>query len=163
MFLWFPVLDLARAPRRTARKKGSGYENSSGLDSFSYPEPILRAVNGARQGALAKSISNWHLIGHNEGCCSNTGYILLPCFYGIRLWIWPEPLVAPRVRRALGTRMVWIIPGLLRAISAEALGTRLRMRWLPNLVPRVFLRTARGEGKTLVSAGHVSPRFRVIN
>ena len=29
MFLWFPVLDLARAPRRTARKKGSGYENES--------------------------------------------------------------------------------------------------------------------------------------
>ena len=27
MFLWFPVLDLARAPRRTGRKKGSGYEN----------------------------------------------------------------------------------------------------------------------------------------
>jgi hypothetical protein len=69
---------------------------------FSYPEPFLRAV---RRGALAKSISNWHLIGHNGGCCSNTGYILLPCFYGIRLWIWPEPLVAPRVRRALGTRM----------------------------------------------------------
>jgi hypothetical protein len=58
-----------------------------------------------RRGALAKSISNWHLIGHNEGYCSNTGYILLPCFYGTRLWIWPEPLVAPRVRRALGTRM----------------------------------------------------------
>ena len=31
MFLWYPVLDLARAPRRTARKKGSGYEN--GRDS----------------------------------------------------------------------------------------------------------------------------------
>ena len=30
MFLWFPVLDLARAPRRTARKKGSGYENELG-------------------------------------------------------------------------------------------------------------------------------------
>jgi hypothetical protein len=29
MFLWFPVLDLARAPRRTARKKGSGYENAA--------------------------------------------------------------------------------------------------------------------------------------
>ena len=29
MFLWYPVLDLARAPRRTARKKGSGYENAS--------------------------------------------------------------------------------------------------------------------------------------
>ena len=72
---------------------------------FSYPEPFLRAVNGARRGALAKSISNWHLIGYNEGYCSNNGYILLPCFHGIRLWIWPEPLVAPRVRRALGTRM----------------------------------------------------------
>ena len=24
----------------------------------------------------------------------------------VRIWIWPEPLVAPRVRRALGTRMV---------------------------------------------------------
>jgi hypothetical protein len=23
----------------------------------------------------------------------------------VRIWIWPEPLVAPRVRRALGTRM----------------------------------------------------------
>jgi hypothetical protein len=31
--------------------------------------------------------------------------VFLPCFCGIRLWIWPEPLVAPRVRRALGTRM----------------------------------------------------------
>ena len=76
-----------------------------GLWPFSYPEPFLRAVNGARQGALAKSISNWHLIGYNEGYCSNNVYILLPCFYGIRFWIWPEPLVAPRVRRALGTRM----------------------------------------------------------
>ena len=80
-------------------------ERDEGLWPFSYPEPFLRAVNGARQGALAKSISNWHLIGYNEGYCSNTGYILLPCFHGIRLWIWPEPLVAPRVRRALGTRM----------------------------------------------------------
>jgi hypothetical protein len=24
MFLWYPVMDLARAPRRTARKKGLG-------------------------------------------------------------------------------------------------------------------------------------------
>ena len=75
------------------------------LHAFSYPEPFLRAVNRARRGALAKSISNWHLIGYNEGYCSNTRYILLPCFYGIRFWIWPEPLVAPGVRRALGTRM----------------------------------------------------------
>jgi hypothetical protein len=27
---------------------------------FSYPEPFLRAVNGARQGALAKSITGYH-------------------------------------------------------------------------------------------------------
>jgi hypothetical protein len=28
MFSWYPVMDLARAPRRAARKKGSGYENA---------------------------------------------------------------------------------------------------------------------------------------
>jgi hypothetical protein len=78
--------------------------------SFSYPEPFLCAVNGARRGALAKSIPNWHLIGYNEDYCSNAGYILLPCSYGIRVWIWPEPLVAPRVRRALGSRMA---PGMV--------------------------------------------------
>ena len=27
MLLWYPIMDLARAPRRSARKKGSGYEN----------------------------------------------------------------------------------------------------------------------------------------
>jgi hypothetical protein len=72
--------------------------------AFSYPELFLRAFDRARRGALAKSISNWHLIGHS----SNTGYCSLIMFYGIRLWIWPEPLVAlgrTRVRRALGMRM----------------------------------------------------------
>ena len=39
MFLWFPVLDLARAPRRTARKKGSGYENADG-DEAHYSSPV---------------------------------------------------------------------------------------------------------------------------
>jgi hypothetical protein len=29
MFLWYPVMDLARAPRRTARMKVSWYENGS--------------------------------------------------------------------------------------------------------------------------------------
>jgi hypothetical protein len=29
MFLWYPVLDLARATLRTERKKSSGYENDS--------------------------------------------------------------------------------------------------------------------------------------
>jgi hypothetical protein len=31
MFLWYPVMDLARTPRRTTRKKGSGYENASNV------------------------------------------------------------------------------------------------------------------------------------
>ena len=96
--------------------------------SFSYPKPFLRAVNGARRGALAKSISNWHLIGYNEGYCSNTGYILLPCFHGIRLWIWPEPLVAPRVRRALGTRMIiHLFQSRSPSLRSQARGTRLHL------------------------------------
>ena len=79
-------MDLARAPRRaplTARKKGSGYEN--GL----WPNPYSELA------------SDWLVL--------TPDIVFLPCFCGIRLWIWPEPLVAPRVRRALGTRMDWII------------------------------------------------------
>ena len=37
MFLWFPVLDLARAPRRAARKKGSGYENGYEIERAFQP------------------------------------------------------------------------------------------------------------------------------
>ena len=50
---------LARAPRRAARKKGSGYENDREFEAkpFSYPEPFLRAV---RRGALAKYITGYH-------------------------------------------------------------------------------------------------------
>ena len=47
------------------------------MSTFSYPEPFLRAV---RRGALAKSISNWHLIGYNEGYCSNNVYIFYHVF-----------------------------------------------------------------------------------
>ena len=35
MFSWYPVMDLARAPRRAARKKGSGYENETDTRSRS--------------------------------------------------------------------------------------------------------------------------------
>jgi hypothetical protein len=28
--------------------------------------------------------------------------VFLPCLYGIRLWIWPEPLVAPRRKKGSG-------------------------------------------------------------
>jgi hypothetical protein len=48
MFLWFPVLDLARAPRRTARKKGSGYEN--GMNAFIYESfPVFRGFQDGDQ------------------------------------------------------------------------------------------------------------------
>ena len=40
MFLWYPVLDLARAPRRTARKKGSGYENARGHVATPYSTSV---------------------------------------------------------------------------------------------------------------------------
>ena len=73
----------------------------AGSNPFSYPEPFLRAV---RRGALVKSISKLA----SDWLVLTPDIVLLPCFYGIRLWIWPEPLVAPRVRRALGTRMVHI-------------------------------------------------------
>jgi hypothetical protein len=76
---------------------GSGFEIA--LMPFSYPEPFLRAV---RRGALAKSISELA----SDWLVLTPDIVFLPCFYGIRLWIWPEPLVAPRVRRALGTRMI---------------------------------------------------------
>ena len=34
MFSWYPVMDLARAPRRAARKKGSGYETEANIYMF---------------------------------------------------------------------------------------------------------------------------------
>jgi hypothetical protein len=58
-----------------------------------------------RRGALAKSISELA----SDWLVLTPDIVFLPCFYGIRLWIWPEPLVAlgrTRVRRALGTRMI---------------------------------------------------------
>ena len=72
----------ASRTRASEPRKGPGYEVESelgpgdedGLSPFSYPEPFLRAVNGRRRGALAKSISNWHLIGYNERYCSNNVY-----------------------------------------------------------------------------------------
>ena len=67
--------------------------------SFSYPEPFLRGCD-----ALAKSISELA----SDWLVLTQDIVFLPCFHGIRLWIWPEPFVAPRVRRALGTRMEYI-------------------------------------------------------
>ena len=51
MFLWYPVLDLARAPRRTARKKGSGYENGQDHKVFQtmpvyFPVFFFVLING---------------------------------------------------------------------------------------------------------------------
>jgi hypothetical protein len=56
MFLWFPVLDLARAPRRTARKKGSGYENA--LKLFS---PEIQQELSSSPGPLGHARPPWAL------------------------------------------------------------------------------------------------------
>ena len=64
----------------TSFSKMEGVLNGYVTNPFSYPEPFLRAVNRARRGALAKSISNWHLIGYNEGYCSNNVYIFYHVF-----------------------------------------------------------------------------------
>jgi hypothetical protein len=84
------------------------------MASFSYPEPFLRAV---RRGALAKSISELA----SDWLVLTPDMVFLPCFYGIRLWIWPEPLVAPRERRALGTRMPWLL--LTKLVPTSVAGT----------------------------------------
>jgi hypothetical protein len=71
--------------------------------------PFLRA---ARRGALAKSITGYH-----ENMVRKQYPVLeLANQMPVRIWIWPEPLVAPRVRRVLGyengtdVRMfVWMI------------------------------------------------------
>ena len=65
---------------------------------FSYPEPFLCAV---RRGALAKSITGYH----KNMVRKQYPVLELAIQMPIRIWIWPEPLVAPRVRRALSTRM----------------------------------------------------------
>ena len=56
--------------------------------------------------------------------------VFLPCFCGIRLWIWPEPLVAPRVRRALGTRMLTDVSTLVLILCApQSLFAYARSKW----------------------------------
>jgi hypothetical protein len=59
MFLWFPVLDLARAPRRTARKKGSGYENEGeGI----VLQNNMTTLNGAICGGIADCLEYKYII-----------------------------------------------------------------------------------------------------
>jgi hypothetical protein len=69
--------------------------------TFSYPKPFLRAV---RRGALAKSITGYH----KNMVRKQYPVLELPNQMPVRIWIWPEPLVAPRVWRALGTRMTLV-------------------------------------------------------
>jgi hypothetical protein len=47
------------------------------VQRFSHRKPFLRVVNRGQRGALARTISTKHLIGHNEGYLSNTGHIRL--------------------------------------------------------------------------------------
>ena len=63
MFLWFPVLDLARAPRRTARKKGSGYENdfcrkARSCQSFSASHIDQRDISAFHRPLYKRPVSN---------------------------------------------------------------------------------------------------------
>ena len=44
-------MDLARAPRRTARKKGSGYENEGSTLFFTSPFPV-RELYAAKKSIL---------------------------------------------------------------------------------------------------------------
>ena len=82
---------------------------------FSYPEPFLRA---ARRGTLVKSITGYH-----ENMVRKQYPVLeLANQMPVRIWIWPEPLVAPRVRRALGTRMVIIQLNIIILICARPWG-----------------------------------------
>jgi hypothetical protein len=56
MFLWYPVMDLARAPRRAlsnARKKGSGYENEAKLEGQSQSFHASRFGFMKKMGSLS--------------------------------------------------------------------------------------------------------------
>ena len=61
MFSWYPVMDLARAPRRAARKKGSGYENERPFAN----SPNVRSLTG--NGVLLF----WKPTNDNAACNSN--------------------------------------------------------------------------------------------
>jgi hypothetical protein len=59
------------------------------LCAFSYPEPFLRAVNRARRGALAKSISKHHTYVMSAGASLDLfewggggGKLILPSYQG---------------------------------------------------------------------------------
>ena len=78
-------------------------------DSFSYPEPFLRGATRGSGQTISELAFDWLVL--------TPDIVFLPCFYGIRLWIWPEPLVVPRVRRALGTRMSVIMIAPIQTIS----------------------------------------------
>jgi hypothetical protein len=70
--------------------------------TFSYTEPFLRAV---RRGALAKSTTGYH----KNMVRKQYPVLELANQMPVRIWMWPELLVASRVRRALGTRMLGLL------------------------------------------------------
>jgi hypothetical protein len=74
MFLWYLVMDLARAPRRTARKKGSGYENAVSLQKSTVKEAGTSISYVNKQGEINTTmkctlyfVSNVHFICENIG------------------------------------------------------------------------------------------------
>jgi hypothetical protein len=51
---------------------------------------LVPRAYAARRGALAKSISELA----SDWLVLTQDIVFLPCFHGIRLWIWPEPRAA---------------------------------------------------------------------
>jgi hypothetical protein len=101
MFLWYPVLDLARAPRRTARKKGSGYENGlvpnshnkknflKNVSSYTLDVTLLTSLRLARRNP-----SFWSFI--RLATCTPYAHLFFRLFYGqprtqgrakVRAWV----------------------------------------------------------------------------
>jgi hypothetical protein len=57
-------MDLARAPRRTARKKGSGYENGLGLGHWSRPVNSMSFIwnDNMREKREANANATWRAL-----------------------------------------------------------------------------------------------------
>jgi hypothetical protein len=82
-------------------------------------------------GALAKYISNWHLIGHNEGYCSNTGYILY-----ITLFLWYPVMDFARAPR----RAPWTVRKKGSGCKIEHAAINAADNFMILLFPPVMLR-----------------------
>jgi hypothetical protein len=68
-----------------------------------------------RRGALAKSISELA----SDWLFLTPDIVFLPCFYGIQLWIWLEPILGPRASRLLKHERTMTVFMQIMLISAH--------------------------------------------